>query len=105
MFLAALPRVAGLPVGDLARLAAVAAFLARATDGEGGVGASRESAADVAHPSTYPSISGALLSMTAFPMTLVTLHAAVKSGAARPAASEGRRLVRDCLIAISTNST
>ena len=65
MFLAALPRVAGLPVGDLARLTAVAPRDAPAADGEGGLIFSRESAADVAHPSTYPSISGALLSMSA----------------------------------------
>ena len=52
MFLAALPRVARLPVGDLARLAAVAAFAARAADGEGGLIVSRESAADVARSST-----------------------------------------------------
>jgi len=55
MFLAALPRVARLPVGDLARLAAVAAFAARAADGEGGVGASHDSATDVARPATPPS--------------------------------------------------
>ena len=69
MFLAALPRVAGLPVGDLARLAAVAPRVAAAADGEGGLFASRDSATDVARPATHPSEELALPRMiTNFPV-------------------------------------
>ena len=60
----ALPRVARLPVGDLARLAAVAARVAAAADGEGGLIVSRESAADVVYPATPPSKFGARPSVT-----------------------------------------
>ena len=53
-FLAALPRVARLPVGDLARLAAVAARVAATADGEGGLRKAALDAADVARPPTPP---------------------------------------------------
>ena len=104
MFLAALPRVARLPVGDLARLAAVAAFAARAADGEGGLIVSRESAADVAHPSTYPSMSGATRSVVGFPRFSLTVHATVKSSAARSAASKTRMSLGYLSLAIKTAS-
>ena len=80
----ALPRVARLPVGDLARLAAVAAFAARAADGEGGLIVSRESAADVARSSTYPSMSGATRSVVGFPRFALTVHATVKAARHAP---------------------
>ena len=105
MFLAALPRVARLPVGDLARLAAVAAFAARAADGEGGLIVSRESAADVAHPSTYPSMSGATRSVVGFPRFSLTVHATVKSSAARSAASKTRMSLGYPLLAMETAPT
>ena len=93
----ALPRVARLPVGDLARLAAVAAFAARAADGEGGLIVSRESAADVARSSTPCSNNGTYLSVTVFPMVSLTFHGTVTNGAACSTPFEGRHLVADSL--------
>ena len=82
--------MARLPVGDLARLAAVAAFAARAADGEGGLIVSRESAADVARSSTPCSNNGTRrMARRAAPAPFVDLFFALapltrRLGAARP---------------------
>ena len=96
--------MAGLPVGDLARLSAVATFAARAADGEGGLLEAALATADVARPSPLPSSSGAIVSVVADPRFSLALHATVKNLAARPTASEARMSLGYLLLAMPTTS-
>ena len=107
--------MARLPVGDLARLAAVATFLARAADGIRGLREAALATADVARPTLSTSSSGALVSVVAFPRFWLalttfyprfslTVHATVKNLAARPTASEARMSLGYLPLAIPTTS-
>ena len=102
---AALPRVAGLPVGDLARLAAVATRVAAAADGEGGLVLVALDAANVARPTLSPSKLGApRFVRQSSPRSSLALHATVKNGAARTTASEVRMSLSYLLLATPTTS-
>ena len=82
----ALSRVARLPVGDLARLAAVAPRVAAAADGEGGLVLVALDAANVTRPTLSPSKLGApRFVRQSSPRSSLALHATVKNGAARVA--------------------